>query len=280
MTIYFKKYILPILFILIVVPVSHSKVVVFDCVTTVQTPVHIKVRTGSAFFPAGGRLVDIYLDNDRVKKILTGSDGYGYLKYTPREPGLIKIIAHSDTDRGSGLMLVMKKREKAILIETEGAFIDSIFSDEIRASSQRVVNSLSENYKIIYLSRFLGKSLTGSWLEKHNFPKSVILRWQGPDMLAGLERKGVQLHAIIGSSGVISSVKKYIEKRYTFEKTKDGKTVKDWEEILELLENSSRIHPDEIKPSGKYELIMIQHKTRTLTIPCQSLFSVLQKDKK
>ena len=280
MTIYFNKYILPILFILVVVPVSHSKVVVFDRVTTVQTPVHIKVLTGSGFFPAGGRLVDIYLDNVRVKKILTGGDGYGYLKYTPREPGLKIIIARSDTDNGSGLMLVMKKSEKAILIETEGAFKDSIFSDEIRASSQRVVNLLSEDYKIIYLSRYLGKSMTGSWLEKHNFPKSVILRWQGPEMLASLEEKGVQLDAIIGSSDVISSVKKYVTKRFTFEKTKDGKTVKDWAEILELLENSSHIHPNEIKPSGEYELIMIQHKTRTLTIPCQSLFSVLPKDKK
>ena len=45
MTICFKKYLLPILFILIIVPVSHSKVVVFDSVTTVQTPIQIRVLT-------------------------------------------------------------------------------------------------------------------------------------------------------------------------------------------------------------------------------------------
>lgn len=246
-----KKFIPSILFFLIVVPESHGKVVVFDLVTTVQTPVLIKVLTGSAFFSAGGRLVDLYLDNVHLKKILTGGDGYGYLKYTPPEKGLKKITAFSESGNDSGLMLVMEKSEKAILIETEGAFKNSIFSDEIIEDSQRVVNSLSENYKIIYLSRFLGKNLTGSWLEKRNFPKSVILPWQGPKMIASLKNKGVQLHAIIGSAVAISSVKNQIENRYTFEPTKDGKTVKDWKEILEHLVNSAKSSSDETEPSGE-----------------------------
>ena len=243
MIICFKKYLLPILFILIIVPVSHSKVVVFDQVTTVQTPIKIRVLTRDGFFSAGGRMVDIYLDNNLLKKILTGGDGYGYLKYTPREPGLKKITARSNTDSASGLILVMNNSEKAIIIETEGAFKDTVFSDEIRESSQKAVNSLSENYKIIYLSRFLGKDITGSWLEKQNFPKSVILRWHGPKTLENLKKNSVQLHAIIGSADVISAVTEQIEKRFSFEKTKDGKTVKDWDEIVKLLLESPLSHP-------------------------------------
>lgn len=240
-----KNYFLPILFILIVVPASHSKVVVFDQVTTVQTPIKIRVLTRDGFFSAGGRMVDIYLDNNLLKKILTGGDGYGYLKYTPREPGLKKITARSSTDNGTGRILVMNDNEKAIIIETEGAFKDTVFSDEIRESSQKAVKSLSENYKIIYLSRFLGKDITGSWLEKQNFPKSVILRWRGPKTLENLKKNNVQLHAIIGSSDVISAVKEQIEKRFSFEKTKDGKTVKDWDEILQLLVKSHMSVPKE-----------------------------------
>ncbi len=245
MIISLKKYLLPILFILIIVPESHSKVVVFDHVTTVQTPMNIRVLTRDGFFSAGGRIVDIYLDNNLLKKILTGGDGYGYLKYTPREAGLKKITARSNTDSASGLILVMNENEKAIIIEIEGAFRDTVFSDEIRESSQKAVNSLSENYKIIYLSRFLGKGITGSWLEKQNFPKSVILRWRGPKTLENLKKNGVQLHAIIGSSVVISTVTEQIEKRFSFEKTKDGKTVKDWDEILKLLVKSPLSHPNE-----------------------------------
>jgi hypothetical protein len=232
-----KKYLLTILFISVIVPVSHSKVVVFDQVTTVQTPIKIRVLTRGGFFSAGGRMVDIYLDNNLLKKILTGGDGYGYLKYTPRGPGLKKITARSNTDSASGRILVLNDNEKAIIIDTEGAFKDTVFSDEFRESSQKAVTSLSENYKIIYLSRFLGKGITGIWLEKQNFPKSVILRWRGPKTLEKLKKNGVQVHAIIGSGDVIAAVKEQIEKRFSFEKTKDGKTVKDWDEILKLLQS-------------------------------------------
>ena len=252
MTIRLKKYLLPILFILIIVPVSHGKVVVFDQVTTVQTPINIRVLTREGFFSAGGRMVDIYLDNNLLKKILTGGDGYGYLKYTPRGPGLKKITARSNTDSASGLILVLNDNEKAIIIETEGAFKDTVFSDEIRESSQKAVTLLSENYKIIYLSRFLGKGITAIWLEKQNFPKSVILRWRGPKTLENFKKNSVQLHAIIGSADVISAVKEQIEKRFSFEKTKDGKTVKDWDEILKLLQ-SPLSHPKGNDYSGEGE---------------------------
>ena len=245
MIICLKKYLLPIFFILIIVSVSHSKVVVFDHVTTVQSPIKISVLTKDGFFSAGGRLVDIYLDDNHLKKILTGGDGYGYLKYTPREPGLKKITARSDTDSTSGLILVMNDNEKAIIIETEGAFKDTVFSDEIRESSQKAVNLLSENYQVIYLSRFLGKDITGSWLEKQNFPKSVILRWHGPKTVENLKNNNVQLHAIIGSADVISEVTDQIESRLSFDKTNDGKTVKDWDEIVKLLLESPQAHPEE-----------------------------------
>ena len=245
MVIYLKKYLLPVLFIFLFVTVSHGKIVVFDHVTIVQKPINIKVLTKDSFFAAGGQMVDIYLDNDPLKKILTGGDGYGYLKYTPQEAGLKTITAHSVKGSASGLILVMNKEEKAILIEIEGAFKDTVFSDAIRESSQKAVTLLSENYKIIYLSRFLSKSITGSWLEKQNFPKSVIIRWRGLTSLKSLKKNGVQIQAIIGSADVIATVSEKIEKRFSFEKTKDGKTVKDWDEILRLLVKSPLSHPNE-----------------------------------
>jgi hypothetical protein len=220
-------------------------VVVFDHVTTIQKPINIKVLTKAGFFAAGGRMVDIYLDNNPLKKILTGGDGYGYLKYTPQEAGLKKITAHSVKGSASGLILVMNENERAILIEIEGAFKDSVFSDAIRESSQKAVNALSENYKIIYLSRFLGKGISGSWLEKQNFPKSVIIRWGGLTTLKNLKKNGVQIQAIIGSPDVLATVSEQIEKRFSFEKTEDGKTVKDWDEILRLLVKSPLFHPNE-----------------------------------
>jgi hypothetical protein len=221
---------------LIAPSLTHGEVVVFDGVTTVETPVRIMVLTKGRIFSQGGMRVDIYLDGEHLKKILTGGDGYGYLKHTPRSPGLKKITAQSAEDRASGLMLVMEKKEKAIIIEIEAGFQDTLLSAETRKNSQQVVGALSQKYKIIYLSTSLGRGITASWLEKHGFPMSVILPWQGSQLFAALKSKGVEVYAIIGSAPVISEAKKHIENRYTFEDSKDGETVQDWDEISELLQ--------------------------------------------
>lgn len=239
MTLYLKKLILPIIFCmatgLYTAPVCRGDVVVIDRVTTVQTPVRITVLTKGRFSSAGGRRVDVYLDDTLLKRILTGGDGYGYLKYTPLSTGYKKIKARSDSDSADGLLLVMTQKDRALVIEVEGGFKTAVFSDEIKQSSLRVVKALSENYKIIYLSRYVGKSITATWLEKQGFPGSVILGWNGVHTLTALKQKGVQLHAIIGSTAVISAAVDEIENRFTFDETKDGTTVKDWDEIGELL---------------------------------------------
>jgi hypothetical protein len=226
-------------FILTWAGVSRSEVVVFDRVTTVQTAIRLIVLTKGFLFAEGGQLVDIFLDDSHLKKILTGGDGYGYLKYTPQDAGLKEIRARSDTGSATGLLLVMGKNEKAIIIDIESAFKDAVFSDEIREKSQQAVNSLSKNYKIIYLSRYVGKGVGRSWLKKENFPESVILRWQGPETFTALEERGVQVQAVIGSEDVMSAAKtQHIENRYTFEESTKGKTVKDWDEILKLLQTT------------------------------------------
>ncbi|MEJ2286133.1 MAG: hypothetical protein P8X85_21355, partial [Desulfobacterales bacterium] len=83
-----KKIILQLIFsmtiVLSLVSVCPADVAVLDGVTTVNTPIRITVMTRSRFFAAGGRLVDLYLDGEHLKRILTGGDGYGYLKITPR----------------------------------------------------------------------------------------------------------------------------------------------------------------------------------------------------
>ena len=216
-------------------PDCRGDVVVIDCVTTVQTPVRITVLTRDRFFSAGGQLVDVSVDDKHLKRILTGGDGYGYLKYTPQSTGYKKIIARSNADSAEGLLLVMTKKERALVIEVEEGFKTAVFSDEIRQSSLKVVKTLSKTYKIIYLSRLAGRSITGAWLEKQGFPRSVILGWRGQNTLTELKKKGVQLYALIGSTAIVTAAVGEIEKRFTFGKNKDGTTVKDWDEIAELL---------------------------------------------
>ena len=216
--------------------ICTAEVAVLDRVTTVNTPIYITVLTKGRFFSEGGRLVDLYLDDEHLKRIMTGGDGYGYYKITPRSPGYRRIKARSNSDSAEGLLLVMTKKDRAIAIEVEQGFKTAVFSEEIKQNSVEAVKKLSKQYKIIYLSSYVGKSITATWLGNQGYPESVILGWKGASTLKALKKRGIQVEAIIGSPAVMSAAARLIENRFTFEKAKDGTMVKDWDEILKHLE--------------------------------------------
>ena len=231
----------------VVLPAAQSRgaIIVYDRVTTVGTPVYLKVLTKGKIFADGGRLVEFFLDDKSLGKNLTGGDGYGFRKYTPKRPGIIKVQARSKGESGSGLLLVMKKKEKVIFIEIEGGFKDAFISEIAAGASRRAVERLLKKYRVIYISRYTGLRMAREWLDEHEFPEAPVLRWQGAKMFTTFKEKGIRLYAIIGSAGVIAEAEEHIEKRCTFEKTPKGQTVRDWEEIIELLPKSAP------KDSGK-----------------------------
>lgn len=210
-------------------------VIVYDNVTTVGTPVFLKVLTKGIIFADGGRLVEIFLDGKSLGKNLTGGDGYGYRKHTPERPGLIKLTARSKGESGTGFLLVVKKNEKVIFIEIESGLKDAFISEIAAGASRRAIERMMKKYRIVYLSRYTGLRAARKLLDEGEFPKAPVLLWKGSKMLSALKEKGIQLYGIIGSAGLIAESADHIERRYTFEKTKNGQTVRDWEEIIELL---------------------------------------------
>ena len=217
-----------------------SAVIVYDRATTVGTPVYLKVLTKGRIFADGGRLVEFYLDDKRFGKNLTGGDGYGYRKYEPRRAGIINVRATSKGESGSGLLLVMKKSEKAVLIEIEGGFKDAVISDMAAGASRQAVKQLLKNYRVIYLSRFTGIRMARGWLDEMEFPDAPVLQWKGEQTLKALKEKGIHLYAMIGPASVIATAADHIKKRYTFDKNQKEQTVKDWQEVMERLsENAS-----------------------------------------
>jgi hypothetical protein len=233
---------------------SRSAVIVYDQVTTVGTPVFLKVLTKGIIFAEGGRLVEFYLDDKSVGKNLTGGDGYGYLKYTPDRAGMMKVSARSKGESGSGLLLVMKKSQKAVLIEIESGFKDAFISQIAASADRRALETLFKEYRVIYISRYsryIGIQSSKDWLDKFEFPDAPVLTWRGPQMLTALKARGIHLYAIVGSAGIIEEAAKQIERRYTFEQTQNGQTVKDWQEIIKLLQKS--VPKKSTKNKGKYK---------------------------
>ena len=256
MKVFFKLKYLPVLLICgwLVLPSNRSlgAVIVYDQVTTVNTPVYLKVLTKGKIFADGGRLVEFFLDDQSLGKNLTGGDGYGYRKYVPQRAGIIKVRATSDGESGNGIVLVMKKSEKAILIEIEGGFKDAVVSDIAAGAGRQAVEEMLKKFRVIYLSRNTGIRMARTWLDEIEMPDAPVLRWKGAQTLSALKEKGIQLHAIIGAAGVIEAAADHVDKRYTFDKTQKGQTVRDWHELMSKLSksapNSTKKKKKESKP--------------------------------
>jgi hypothetical protein len=228
------------LFLWVIPSFSLAAVVVFDRVTTVGTPIYLKVLTKGRFLAQGGVRVTFYLDQKQLGKTLTGGDGYGYFKYTPQQKGLQKIEVHTEDDTGSGMLLVMDMSEKAIVIEIEGGLKTAFLSESAIAQSKDAVSAISQSYRIIYLTRILGTTLSRKWLENQKFPQSTVIRWRGPRIFEYLKEKKVKLSVFVGSAALLSKAIKYFENSYTFEETEEGKKVTDWSQVTKLLLNGEK----------------------------------------
>jgi hypothetical protein len=223
---------------------SRAAVAVLDAATSVDKAVWLTVVTKGLLLAESGQRVDVSVDTQALGQILTGGDGYGYLKYTPHRPGLLQIEARSNSDTGSGLLLVTKPEDKVLLIDLEGSFQNVFFSSSEKSEAKKAIEALAEKFKIIYLTRLVGIRIASFWLQEEKFPESIVLRWPGADLLESLVKKGMTLYAIVGSPEILSDSAKYVEHRFSFEETDNGQTIGDWAELTERLKAPKDPHDD------------------------------------
>ena len=58
---------------LIFTSIGYGSVIIFDQVTTLNTAVYLKVQTKGRFFSEGGKRVDIYVNDEKTKRILNSA---------------------------------------------------------------------------------------------------------------------------------------------------------------------------------------------------------------
>ena len=216
--------------------IGRASVIVFDRVALVNQPVQLAVRTKGRLLPKGGERVILFVGGNRLKQILTGGDGYGYLMHTPPETGLIKIEAVHEDKSESGFILVMSAQDRVVLVDVETALRGSAITPRLREGSSRAIESLNRAYRVIYLYTLTGLTLNRQWLNSNRLPASVVLPWGNAAVIKTLERLGIHTHAIVGSAGQLKSADKSIPHRFSFEETIEGLRIDSWADVLEALE--------------------------------------------
>ena len=214
----------------------RADVWVYDRITTVGTPVNLVVRTTAFFLADGGRLVDLWLDDERLSRIMTGGDGYGYLRLTPQRAGLFKMIARSHGNEASGLLLVLEKTDRVVLVESEAVLKEIQLRPDTRERCRMAFETLRQRFRLIFVYRFLGADFSRRGLEKEGLSPSVMIPWRGATSLESLRGREIQVHAVIGSAEMVSAAGAQVPRRISFEKARGAKTVSGWEELAKALE--------------------------------------------
>jgi hypothetical protein len=213
---------------------------VFDQVTTPNKPFYLKLRTHRGPLTMGGVRGAFWIDAQMVGDVLTGTDGYGFLKYSATVAGEFTISARTDAGQAEGRLMVIAPSTPAVLFEVE-AFAWRTLVRPRDTVAQRVMQQIAENFKIVYLCGLIGKTAARELIRTQNFPPSVVLVGKDRDQFAQLQHRGVQLYAVVGSPAMLSAAEDHCPRRFSFEAQADARLVKDWEDLWDQLNQQAEV---------------------------------------
>jgi len=213
-------------------PPVNAGLEVFDRITEVRQSVFLKIRISGIIFPLGGRRIQLQIGEQQTHTLLSGADGFAYHRFTPREPGLLRITASADSEQARGLLLVLARGQSALLVEIEPALRTSPLDNTARKGSVEAIGQLQSHYGIVYLTRWPWTARTRQWLDEAGFPRSAVIRRTAARQLGD---QGIRIAAVVGSSQLSEEFADAVPQRYSFDPRDPDTPARRWQDILEAL---------------------------------------------
>ena len=218
-----------------IAPALAARVIVFDAATSVRAPVFIRVQTRGAVFSAGGLLAEVSVEGNAAGTVLTGADGFGYLKYTPTRSGLLTVTARLEETSGQGRLLSVFPTEPVLVVEIDGPIRKFPKLTTPVENAAQSLRSLSDGFRIVYLAGILGSAVDRAWLDSVDMPESVVLSGTGTRRIKSLKENGMNILAVIGGQRLLDAAEKMVPHRFGFETEERKLRVNSWEELEKKL---------------------------------------------
>lgn len=213
---------------------ANGGVSVFDQVTTPARPFYLKLRTHRGPLAMGGIRGAFWIDDRRVGPVLTGVDGYGFLKHTATRTGIFTLRGETAAGSAEARLLVVDTSDRVVLFEAETVLRHSL-GRERSAVVHRFMGQIAENFEVIYLCGLLGKTTTRQLIKNRALPDRVILEGKDRTRFAQLSNRGVQIFAVVGASAFIRAAGNLSPRRFSFEKGARARYVAHWEDLSNQL---------------------------------------------
>jgi hypothetical protein len=233
MTAIILQYLISLFIFILCSGIASAGVTAFDAVTSIKNPIKLQALTKGRFFSEGGKLVEFFIDEKHIGTTLSGGDGYAFLKYIPQSKGLKRIKLKTADESDEAMLLVTDKKDKVILIAIEGSLFESTLSFKPAKGAKEAIGTISQKYRIIYLS-MIGIKQSRKWLQENKLYESIVFSWDGENLINDLREKDINIYAIVGSPDMLAEIKDI--RKFSFKETDNGTEVESWSDILKQLQ--------------------------------------------
>lgn len=214
--------------------IANGDVSVFDQVATPARPFYLKLRTHHGPLAMGGIRGTFWIDDRRVGPVLTGVDGYGFLKHTATRTGVFTLRAETAAGGAEARLLVVDTADRVVLFEAETLLWRALNRDR-ETNGHRIMRQIAEDFEMIYICGLMGKTITRQLIKDKTLPDRVILEGKGQDQFAQLSNRGVHIFAVVGTSAFLKAAGNFSPRHFSFEKSSQARYVADWEDLLNQL---------------------------------------------
>lgn len=222
--------------------IAFAEIFVHDIVGIPKEEIFLKAETKGKFTRKGGELVEFFVDGRSIGKALSGGDGIAYKQFIPKNKGLLKIVVKSATEESSGLLLILNKKSKVVVVDfEEGLLENKILQQKVRDGSQNAIKEINKKYPVIILQTgILNKKFIKKSLNQFGYIELPVFAWKGGDFFEELTQKGIIIRAVIGNKAVIDSAKKFKPLSFSFTKNGDSEYIENWNEVKRRLLESKK----------------------------------------
>ncbi len=226
--------------LLTAVGVFHARetaagVSLYDQLATPARPFYLKLRTHRGPLPMGGVRGSFRIDGQLIGNVLTGGDGYGYLKYVARAPGTFTLGVQTAAGDAEARLRIVAPATPVVLFEAEALLWHLLVRDR-RAAAAEALRQVAANYELAYLCGPMGRPAALQMISERGLPERVILAGKSRDRFELLTKRGIFIYAVVGTAPFVTAARGLSQRSFSLDRKDHGRHLAQWEDLLDQLD--------------------------------------------
>ncbi|MDJ0854692.1 MAG: hypothetical protein QNI88_05735 [Desulfobacterales bacterium] len=212
--------------------VQHSiaGVSLFDQLATPKRAFFLKLRTHRGPLAMGGVRGRFWIDEHEIGSVLTGVDGYGFLKYEAPTTGTFTLRARTAAGDAEARMRIIAPSAPVVLFEAE-ALIWRLHRLDHASSVTDMLTRIAADFELAYLCGPMSRPGMGPLIRRHVWPDAVVLVGKDRNQFERLAARGVNIFAVVGSARFVASAQGFSKHYFSFEKSDQAHHVRRLEDL-------------------------------------------------